>query len=39
MEREEMNQNGFVNNTLFCIYAASFYVLGMLIVSIIEAVM
>lgn len=39
MEREEMNQKGFVNNTLFCIYAASFYVLGMLIVSVIEVIM
>lgn len=39
MEREEMNEKGFVNNTLFCVYAATFYVLGMLIVNIIEFVM
>jgi len=31
-------ESGFVNNNLFCIYAASFYVLGMLIVSVIQLV-
>lgn len=33
------NEGGFVNNNLFCLYAASFYVLGLLIVSIVEIVM